>query len=431
MHPYQNTIASDRDLRRKYMYQEKFCRYLKEKKTCNIEKNKYHTFEILALVLLVMMAMDFKTRVYYISFVLFGLIVVLRHKELCINRVVIPSIVLAVSMCLFSKSLRNDELGIIRPIAFPMCILIGYNLVEPGTVSNVEKKVKWIIIALAIGSYGHYLLNMLNNLGKNVDRNTIDYWTSSPLSATGQSALSGIMLGTAISYVFSNTKPILRIIYTGVILSVLYYNLILGGRMVFVLAIVMIICNLLGNWYEKKTINKRIQGLLVVSFVTITIYLVIKNNVFGIVDVFNNSNFYQRFFGENSAGRLREDNRLLYKSLYINNMMSYPFGGDELRQAVGNHFAHDIILDTYSDAGFFAAIAIIVMIINTIRRCISLHSISNVSYLTKRIIYNVSFAIFSIFMLEAILEGVPWFFMCFCVIYGAIARLVSQVEQIM
>ena len=404
------------------------CRYIINQKTCGAGKNKYNVYEIVALVLLAMMAMDFKTRVYYISFVLFGLIIVLRHNDLCINRVVIPPIVLAVSMCLFSKNLRGDALGIIRPVSFPMCVLIGYNLIEPATISHVEKRVKWIIISLAIGSYGHYLLNMLTNLGKNIDRNTIDFWTSSPLSATGQSALSCIILGTAISYVFSNTKTINRIIYTGIILSVLYYNLILGGRMVFVLAIVMIFCNLLANWCVKKTINKRIQGLLTIFIVTIVIYIVIKNNIFGIIDAFNESNFHHRFFGGDSAGRLSEDNRLLYKSLYINNMLSYPFGGDELRQTVGNYYAHDIILDTYSEAGVFAAFAVIIMIINTIRRCIKIHSILNLSTLTKRIIYNISFAIFSIFMLEPILEGMPWLFMCFCVIYGAITRLVSQTE---
>ena len=109
--------------------------------------------------------------------------------------------------------------------------------------------------------------------------------------------------------------------------------------------------------------------------------------------------------------------------MYLQNMLSYPLGGKELYKAVGKHYAHDIYLDTYSDSGALAFVAVLIMmgyyIVRSVRLCVRPGIDGN----TKKMLVNILIVFLIIFGTEPILDGTPWLFASFCVLYGSIARL--------
>ena len=104
-------------------------------------------------------------------------------------------------------------------------------------------------------------------------------------------------------------------------------------------------------------------------------------------------------------------------------MLFYPFGGNELRRVIGNHYAHDIFLDTYSDSGIFAFISILIMVssyaVSTIRFYMHLQS----NPIVKKVLMNLMIIVLIMFCMEPTIESTPWLFASFCVLYGAASKL--------
>ena len=408
------------------MYQSNINKYLKNIKTRRTQMAKIE--QIILLVILSLLSMNFVARVFYLAFILFVVIAILQ-KGLDIPGAVFPTFLLAISMCMFSPSAHDEILGMIKPFTYPLCVIIGYNLAYADNVEKTKKQVIWIIIALAFGSYSHYILNMFYNWGQNIGRNTFDIWTRTILSATGQASLACIMIGVSITLLFSELHYIIKISSFIVLISILYYNLILAGRTIFILVTIILILNFLISFMRIRSTNTLIKRMLIIFLILFIIYYIIKNNIFGINDIFRDSNYFKRFYSKYGSDGIYEDGRLLFKKMYLQNMLYYPFGGNELRQAVGNHHAHDVLLDTYSDSGLFAMIAVMIMIINTIVRVYKICKYDRAFFFFNMIISNVIIAILYIFSIEPILEGMPWLFASFCVIYGAIAQLIDNLNN--
>ena len=159
------------------MQQTEHYRYIRADLTRN--DNKPDGLLLVVLFFLFLMAMNFVTRFFYLSFISFGMAILIKKKGFEISQVSIPAFILALSMCIFSKSTRGDGMAMIKPFTYPLCIITGYNLASSDSIQKAERQMIWILIALAAGAYGHFFLNMLNNLGKGESRNTIDFWTKS------------------------------------------------------------------------------------------------------------------------------------------------------------------------------------------------------------------------------------------------------------
>jgi len=400
------------------------CKYFRqEKQHTSVMAN---VFQGAAFLLVFLMAMDFRTRVFYLSFMAFGLIVFNKLYGFSIPRAVLAPIILAVSLCLFSTETQGDLIQCIKQFMYPASVLVGYNLTDSDSDKTVKKNATLIILALAGGSFFHYLLNLLNNLNSTL-RDTIDVWTKMVLSSTGQSLMAVMMTGTVVAILFSSLRLIWKLMAVGVMLIILYYNLILSGRTILVLFAALILINLIANWIIQKNSSKLIRGIIVLLIITAVIYIVIRNNLFGIMDVFGKSNLHQRFFSKFGSAGLNEDGRMKYKIMYLKHLIDYPFGKEELRKAIGGYYAHDIILDTYSLAGVFASCSVIIMLVDTIIKCVKICHCKLLSKNLKSVVLNVIFSVFLAFAMEPILQGAPWLFASFCVLYGTITRL-SEVQ---
>lgn len=407
------------------MNQDSPCKYIK---SIDYQTDKSRTLENLTLfielILLSLMSMDFRTRFFYFAFALFGVLIIFQRMKFETPLAVIPAIILSVSMCLFSPTTRGWTLGMIRPFAYPLCVIAGYNLVNVAEKKKAERQIVYIIIALAFGACTHYVLNMIINWGKSVDRNTIDYWTKSVLAATGQSALASLMIGVAIPLLFTEIKKRYKFLALGILVCILYYNLVLGGRTIFVLFFAMLFINILSSIIRSKSGIKRIRILFILFIIAVFIFVLIRFNIFGINDLFVKSNFYKRFFAANHDN-VTEDGRSEYRILYLKNMFFYLFGGNELRRAVGNHYAHDLLLDLYSDSGFFAFVAVLFMLGFCLIKTFKLFRDPQTGSIFKRILVNVIITFFTMFAMEPILDGMPWMFASFCIIFGSITRIME------
>ena len=402
------------------MYQYNKCsRYIRQSST-GLESSKYLYGTI--MVLLFLMSMNFRNKVFYCAVLVFALVFIMRFKGYDMPFAAVSSIVLMVSILLFSSNGEGNITFFLQPIAYPMCVLTGYNIAEGESEKQTKRNVLIIVLVLSAGAYIHYMLNMFSNLGKIVDRNTIDFWTKSVLSATGQALMAFMMIGVAVSVLFTIKKLAYKMLAAGILISILYYNLILSGRTIIVLTVLLIPVNLLFSWKSTKNPLKMIRGMVIILIVIALILVLVKNNVFGIMNIISKSNLYQRFFSKVGAGELTEDGRMNHKLMYIKYMLDYPFGKDELLRLVGA-YAHDIILDTYSMAGIFACGAVVAMLIDTVITCIKIMKNKTIDKRLKSIILNVIISVFVAFLTEPILLGAPWLFASFCVLYGAMKRL--------
>lgn len=403
------------------MYPNGTCKYIKYNNK-SVNESARLGQQAIILVLLCLMAMDFQTRFFYFAFALLAVVILFQRMEFELPQAVLPALVLAVSMCLFSPTTKGWALGMVRPFAYPLCVITGYNIIDTYDKEKAEKQLIWIIIALAIGSFSHYFLNMVFNWGKSVDRNTIDFWTRSILSATGQSSLACLMVGVSIPILFSDVKKIYKIIFAAFLMSIMYYNLMLGGRTLFVLIIILLVVNLVSEWKKNRHSNTRIKIFFLLLLFVVLLFTAISFNLFGIVDVFYKSNFFVRFHMKRGGESLTDDGRMTYKLLYLKNMLNYPFGGKELYKAIGRHYAHDIFLDTYSDSGVFAFISMIIMVGCFTVRSVKLYFNQQINYLAKKLLINVTIIMIAVFCMEPILDATPWLFASFCILYGCVAK---------
>lgn len=402
---------------------QNYSKYIKNKV---YRKTMSNWLFMIMLLFMFLLAMDFKTRMYYIAILAFFVSLLFQYSGYSFHPVVIPMVVLSISLAVFSPNMGTDIYSILRILVYPMCVLIGYNIVNADSKEMIEKRAIMIIVSLAAGAYVHFLLNLLININTNSTRNALDYWTFSKLSATGHSSMACMMIGVAISGIFTKTKFYIKCLCIGVIISIMYFNLILSGRTTFILIAGIMGLNFLFFMFTHRDQGEKIKLCFISSVFICIMIIAVHNNLFGIMDTIESSNFYIRFFRNNSVEGIAEDNRLLFKTMYIQHMLQYPFGGNELRNAIGGAYAHDVLLDTYSIAGIFAAGAVLAMILISIKRSTSLlfHHIFHRDLAV--LISNVLISVFFVFSLEPILEGMPWLFMSFCIICGTMARLSKQ-----
>lgn len=372
------------------------------------------------LLLLYLMAMDFQNRFFYLAFASFGVLALCNRSALQLPRNVVPALILAVSLSALGPSTRNSLLGVLRPLTYPFCVIIGYNLTNSKQMKGKEGQLVTIIAVLAAGAFTHYLLNMALNIDAESDRNTIDVWTHMTRAATGQSALACLMVGVTCATLFCDVQGRIKALCLAIMAAIVAYNLQLAGRTLFFFIVIAMLLAFVIRYQTEKKWTTRLKLIGGAALLLCVVAVLISVNAFGIVDRFQESNFYDRFYGKYSVD-MTEDGRLEKKLSYLKYMGDYMFGGGHIREKVG--YAHDVILDTYDEAGVFAMLAVICMLCSDLHKCIHLYRNSKVSANTKIIVGTVFVIMLCQMMLEPILLGVQWLMASYCVISGSLGKL--------
>lgn len=376
---------------------------------------------VILLTLLFLMALNIVNRFYYMVFCTALSLFLVQHNAVKLPRAIMPALLLSVSMCIFSPSASYSLIELLKQFTYPLCVLIGYNLIYSNDARSAEKQSIILTIVLALGAYGHYLLNLLMNRDVILERNMLDFWTKSVLSATGQAALACMIIAVATALLFMSTRKLVKILMVVILGSVLYYNLMLAGRTLFVLSAVAMAVAFIAKFIVAPNPAVRIKLLVGMWIIGAILIVLFSSNAFGIQDVIAKSNFYDRFFGDSAMG-VDEDGRLENKLKYLSLMWEYPFGGGEIHRVVGG-YAHDIIFDTYDEGGFFALLAIMLIMIDMVVKCLKAFRSPMVSENFIILVATFLVVVMLEFMVEPILVGMPWLLASYCILYGAYGRL--------
>lgn len=381
--------------------------------------------DVLLYGLLFLAAMNFQAKFFYFVFISFFVILATQNR-LRIDKTSLLYLCVCCIMSLYNH--KEGILSMIRCFA-PFCFyLVGLNLISdaslPGAnhsvLDEVQKRGYVLLVAISLGSFAHYGLNYLLNLGASLGRNTNDIWTGQPMAATGQNALACLMMGFSVATLFLPRKKWHRIAASLTIVLMLVYNLVLASRtMIVILSILLLI----GLFYPKKraiSAKQTIKAVSVLCLLGIAVAVIYLHNVGNIQGYVKHSLLFNRLGGSFDM-LLDNGSRTSVKLKFLANMMQYPFGGLHMRAKYS--YAHDLLLDAYDEYGvvvFLLLIAALILGCLQMYRLLRQSAYSDGLKLPLLLIYA---AILLEFTVEPILAGMPWLFSCYCLINGCVTGM--------
>lgn len=381
--------------------------------------------KVILFILLFLAAMNFQAKFFYFVFGAFLLVLCFQRKAL-IDRYFFMYIALGILMAIYNAD--EGILSVIRCFAPCCCYFVGMNIVALVNTSsyggikkeNIQSTAYAVLASVSLGAFAHFTINYVYNLGQSVGRNTNDIWTGMPMAATGQMAFACMMAGFAVAAFLLPYKKSYRWMAICAIFIIFLYNLILAGRTILVILSILLVCGSVYLWKKSKrtpmTLNVFFK-LFILLLIMAAIYVL---NIGNIQEYIKASVLFERF-QNNQNVFLNNEQRNFAKIMFLSNMLKYPFGGLHMRASYG--YAHDLLLDGYDEYGIlgFVLLAMIV-IVGAIRL---MKVVNNTSYdlFFRLTLLLVIIAILLEFLVEPILEGMPWLFSCYCLINGLISRL--------
>ena len=377
----------------------------------------------ITLLLFALATMNVIGRYYYFVYIALIFFCLKPKRKFKVDMVpVLLLSLLGLSWVLFSPTTTISIFGLVKPFTYLLCYIIGSSMIDDDDGYGSDKtplKLFYIMVtAVSIGSFCHYLINWFTNFGSS-DRNTIDICTGEPMGATGQAALDCLPLALAIALLFSETSKKIKITSIITVVLVLGYNLILSGRTLIIMLLVIVAVAFLYNMSMQK--KSRMRLILIITVAIILLVYIYQSNLFNVRTYVENSPIYERFFLEDSNQGIDEDSRMRKKLYHLENMDRYIFGGAHIRQEIGH--AHDILLDTYDESGVFALVGMIGYLLVSIVHLVKCLTNKSLPFEFRNIILCVYVTVYIEFMVEPILQGMPWLFATFCLIDGYVSRI--------
>ena len=376
--------------------------------------------QILILVLFFLASMNVFGKYFYCIF--FALAIFLfANRKFKINAIFVSLLLFSTLYVLILPAARTSPVSILKQFSYPICYLIGYNMLKSddetdSSVQPFEQMLFWAIVGVATGSFSHFLLNMFHNIGSTT-RNAIDIWSGNAMAATGQAVLACLGLALFITMIFSARKKLVKILCAIGCLAIFAYNLILSGRLLILLMLILFAEAFIFTTVRehKQKVVLRCIGLIVVLLI---LYLVLTLNIAGIAEWIGGSNLADRL--QNMS--FLDDSRMAIKVQYLTRLLDYPFGGAHIRSSVGS-YAHDILLDTYSDIGMIGCLLLAGVLFVFVMQWIRVVRNKNYSAWFRLLILCTYTVILFIFFMEPIVSGMPWLFCSLCLFQGMIASV--------
>ena len=385
----------------------------------DVKKTEY----TLIVLFLFLAAMNFYAKFFYFVFAAF-IVLILLEKNLKVNLNTVPYLLLGINMAIYNAD--EGILSALRCLAYVFCYMIGCNLLmnapRDDSLNNAEslriiqKRGYTVLSAICWGAFIHYMLNFLINYNSLLGRNTNDIWTGERLSATIQAAIACLMTGFAVSMVICPTKKIFRFIGIVSVIGIMAYNLMLAGRTLLFMLVIVFAVGFIYFLANTKNQAQKSEALIIVIVISVVALLLFILNVGGIQDYVFGSNLFLRFDGidENLFG----GERIRRKILFLQNALKYPLGGLHLRERFG--YAHDLLLDAYDEYGFIELIILIFILSLGIKNLVQICKNKDLDVSFRLSYLCVYVSILLEFCIEPIFEGVPWLFVCYCLINGCV-----------
>ena len=387
------------------------------------QKNNDLPMQIAVSCLLFLATLNIFNKMVYMIFAAFLVLLTFKKLDTEINLTAIFLILFSFALILFSYGsgiFKNGIFASIRNFMYPLTYIIGYNICSK---EDSENKFQNIMIFVGLGSFFHYVLNMFINTEAE-GRNTKDFWSANVVSATCQAALCCIAIGIFGAVLYSKRKAGYKILAIAGLISILVYNLVLAGRTSVALMLIVLVAGF--GYYSVINKTQRLKTVLPICFVALFFALAIHFNWFKFGDYVFDSNLFERFTEETTISS--SSGRTDFKLEYLKYILIYPFGGGKIYNEVGR-YAHDLLLDLYSDAGTIAAIIILVILLISLKNTFKVFKNKNISTDMKMLVFCVYIVIYIQFFLEPIMAGMPWLLALFLFYNGMISRRLEPTEK--
>ncbi|MGM0792397.1 MAG: hypothetical protein ACQEUD_20050 [Bacillota bacterium] len=389
-----------------------------------ISKSKILDLIWLTVIFLFSINLLNKTNYIFLALLFVGLLIV-DYRKLRFKFTLDFIILSLFSLSYYIIFINYNETGIntmlfylIGPVA---AFFIGYFIVERE--SNFILKTFLVII---LGNFLYGSLNMItyfNTFGFNsVERYVPDFWSGHEIGATLQGTyftLVSSLLFFSFLLIKKRNKKVLSItIFFGTIFSI-YSSLILGNRTLILVTVLVFGVNIIVFLILNKSNTLRNLKIFIFLMLFILILFVIySNNIIGIRDFILNSQLNNRL---DEGVSLADDPRLIAYNKAISQILTYPFGGYQM-DIGGVSYVHNLWLDVSYATGIIPFFLLLLF---------SIKSILNLMYIIKNNSEDILFKVFVIsiflgyllnFMVEPILEGVPYMFLSFCLLAGMLRK---------
>jgi hypothetical protein len=305
------------------------------------------------------------------------------------------------------------------------CFFIGYATVKVEKIFIIKT-----LIVLAVGNFMHGSLNMINYINANglnsLARRVPDIWNGIEIAATIQGSyftlVSSLFFYGLLIFRSQKGKLLSLIIIFATIFS-LFSTVILGSRTLILLFLIILGLNIVLNSFFTKSI-KFIKMLFLIITSCAIIFIVYSNNLFGIKDFIINSELYIRM----ETTSLSEDPRTMVYQRAISQMFDYPLGG--YKMSLGLSYAHNLWMDVLYATGLIPFVFLILYTLKSIQNIISILNNKDNVIEFKILVTSIYIAYILNFMVEPILEGMPFMFLSFCLFNGMVRKYVDVSKYI-
>lgn len=285
-----------------------------------------------------------------------------------------------------------------------------------------------LLLFIAFGFFTYGALNMVHYItiyGFDGDwRVAVEFWTGYDVVAT----LQGIYFTSISSLLFFNLVY-LRIkkhfiIKTTMLLAIffgLYSSVMLQNRTLFIITAVMLILMFFLEVVLSK--GKLIKPTIIVLAFLGIIYYGYQSDWFGAKSYVEESQFYTRAIATIEQGLLNDPRIPVYELTY-RQFWDYPLGGRRM-DINGLDYAHNLWIDVLYIGGHVPFFLLSIYTILTMASVLRLLFGKRVPKEIKILYTSIYVGLLINFMTEPILDGVPYVFLIFCMMNGALSQYVK------
>lgn len=310
-----------------------------------------------------------------------------------------------------------------------LSFLIGYSI-----VNFKNEFIFKTIMAIVLGNFIHGFLNMtsyfrLYGFTSSIIGSRVlpDIWTGKVLSATLQGTyytlISSLLFYSLILLINKKRKELALVILLSTVFSLLA-TFIMGNRTLIAIIFITFLSNfILYSALTRKKPRYIIKIIFFIAIFVLAIYLFYTNNIFSIRKFVEGSTWYMR----SNTMVVNEDPRIQVYQRAMLQMFEFPFGG--YRMDLGLSYAHNLWLDVLYATGLIPFFFLIVCTFKLIKNLVQLLKQKNTDIEFKIFIFSVYTGFLLNFMVEPILEGVPYMFLSFCLVNGMIRKQIDLYKK--
>ena len=297
---------------------------------------------------------------------------------------------------------------LIKTFNYVLSFVVGYCGYIIAT--DKEKYIRRTLFSLYLGYVIHILLMYMNNVRIGTEgRTLISIWTGEAIAVTLVGLLSSYVVAYAISNIIYAPKLLLKIFGVIGVVAVFLINMQTATRTPFVSMLILTAVLLILGFAANE--HKNYNHLLAIVFVAILLIALFGFDLFGIRTIVMESPIVERFEQEGM-----QTSRFEIAKNYFAQMFSYPFGGNQIAEIVGQE-AHNLWQQFYDFYGIIPTALLLVITTSMIVKLIQLFFLKYKKPLEYTLI-AIYFISFIQMLLEPVVTGYPILFWTFLLIHG-------------